>query len=269
MAAAERPQERRSLLPVDRRSTVPASAGSHLGRWRKTARAASAQADGDEGSGHACGGSRSSLAVFNSATSASISAACSVCQASTSGFAELRDLGKQVNAPEQDVDMLGLKDELPFCAVDEAVFHRVGDPNDGIETDDPRGSLERMGRAHERLDHLGRGRSSLERHQARRKRGGVALGLHAEELHHREAAEIAAHGPRLRSAVKTRCSSSRPTLRSFQDKTAWLNPTAGLTRVEGTLRHWLRGTSPNSQDLIRREGPGLGPVAVAQHDQPR
>ena len=30
-------------------------------------------------------------------------------------------------------------------------------------------------------------------------------------------------------------------LRPFQDKTAWLKPTAGLISVEGTLRHWLRG----------------------------
>ena len=31
-------------------------------------------------------------------------------------------------------------------------------------------------------------------------------------------------------------------LRPFHEKTAWLNPTAGLARVEGTARHWLRGT---------------------------
>ena len=44
------------------------------------------------------------------------------------------------------------------------------------------------------------------------------------------------------TAEKTRCSSSRPMLRPFHDRTAWLNPTAGLTRVEGTGPHWLRGT---------------------------
>ena len=61
---------------------------------------------------------------------ASISSACSVCQASTSGFAELGDLSKHVNAPEQDVDMFGLKDELSLLCLDEAVFHRVRHADD-------------------------------------------------------------------------------------------------------------------------------------------
>ena len=132
--------------------------------------------------------------------------------------------------------MLRLKDDLALLRRDEAVFHGVGDAHRGVETDDARGSLERMGRAHERLDQLRVWPMPFERHQSRGKRGGMALGLHAEELHHRETTQIATHGPRLRNAVKTRCSSSKPTLRPFQDKTAWLNPTVGLTRVEGTPR---------------------------------
>ena len=46
------------------------------------------------------------------------------------GFAELSDLGKHVNAAEQDVDMLGPKHELPLLCLDEAVFHRMRDAND-------------------------------------------------------------------------------------------------------------------------------------------
>ena len=129
---------------------------------------------------------------------------------------------------------------------DEAVLHRVGDPDRRIEPDDPRRPLERVGRPHQRLDHRGRGRRALQRHQARRERRGVALGLDAEEVHQREAAQVAAQvgsaGFPRRKAAKTRCSSSRPTLRPSQEKTAWLKPTAGLTRVEGTVPHWPRGT---------------------------
>ena len=57
-------------------------------------------------------------------------------------------------------------------------------------------------------------------------------------------------------------------LRPSQDNTAWLKPTAGLIKVEGTLRHWLRGirrtpttsSAANAQDSAR--------VSIAKHDQP-
>ena len=116
--------------------------------------------------------------------------------------------------------MLRLEDELPFLGGDEAVFHRMGHPHRGIETDDPCRPLERVGRSHQGLDHLGRRRRPLERHQARRQRRGLALRFHAEKLHHRESTQISAQCPRLRNAVKTRCSSSKPMLRSFHDRTA-------------------------------------------------
>ena len=59
-------------------------------------------------------------------------------------LAELRDLDQQVDAPEQDVDMLRLKDQFPFLRRDETVFHRVGDPDRGVEPDDPRRPFERV-----------------------------------------------------------------------------------------------------------------------------
>ena len=100
-----------------------------------------------------------------------MAAACSACQASTSGFSNLCDLCQQIHALKQDVNMLGLEDDLSLLRRDEAVFHCVGDPYRGIETDNPRSAFKRMCRAHEWLDDFGRGRSTLECHQARRKRG--------------------------------------------------------------------------------------------------
>ena len=82
-------------------------------------------------------------------------------------LSDLCNLDEQVHTPKQDVDMLGLKDELPFLCRDEAVFHRMRDPYGGIKTDNPRGSLQRVCCSHERLDRLGRGQSSLKCHQAR------------------------------------------------------------------------------------------------------
>ena len=135
-------------------------------------------------------------------------------------LAKLGDLDQKVDAAEQDVHMLRPEDQLAFLGRDEAVFHRVGDPHGGIETDDPAAPLSEWAARISGLDHFGRRPTSLERHQARRQRGGVALRLHAEELHHRESTQVAAQCPRLRNAAKTRCSSSKPMLRSFQDKTA-------------------------------------------------
>ena len=54
---------------------------------------------------------------------------------------ELRDLDQEVDAAEQDVDVSRLEDQLPFLGGDEAVFHRVGDPDGGVEPDDPRAPL--------------------------------------------------------------------------------------------------------------------------------
>ena len=44
-------------------------------------------------------------------------------------------------------------------------------------------------------------------------------------------------------------------LRPSQERTAWLKPTAGLIRVEGTLRHWLRGTrrTPTTSSAVNTQ----------------
>ena len=83
-------------------------------------------------------------------------------------LADLRDLHQEVDAPEQDVDVLRPEDQLALLGRDEAVLHRVGDPDRGIQPDDPRRPLQRVRRAHQGLDRLGRGRRALQRHQARR-----------------------------------------------------------------------------------------------------
>ena len=55
-------------------------------------------------------------------------------------FAELGDLGEQVDATEQHIDVLRPKHELP-SRLDKAIFHRMSHPDDWIEPDDACSSL--------------------------------------------------------------------------------------------------------------------------------
>ena len=86
----------------------------------------------------------------------------------------------------------------------------------------------------------------------------------------RKAPKSRVQAPSARSAAKTRCSSSRPTVRPSHERIAWLKPTAGLTRVEGTGPHWLRGTrrTPKTSSAPKAQAPRGGgrggrPVAAA------
>ena len=57
--------------------------------------------------------------------------------------------------------------ELAPLGGDEVVLQRVGDPDGGVEADDPRGPLERVRGPHQRLERRGRGRRrAFERQQA-------------------------------------------------------------------------------------------------------
>ena len=114
---------------------------------------------------------------------------------------ELRDPDQHIDAAEEDVHMPRPEGQLPLLGRDEAVLHRVGDPDGDVEPDDPRRPLERVGRAHQGLDDLGRGQRALQGHESRQQRGGVALRLHAEQLQKGESAQVAAHGRRLRITV--------------------------------------------------------------------
>jgi hypothetical protein len=92
-----------------------------------------------------------------------------------------RDLGPEGQRPEQDVDVHRLEDELSFLGRDEAVFHRVGDPDRGVEPDDPRRPAARSG-PRIKGSIISAEPMRPQGHQARRQRGGVALRLHAEQL---------------------------------------------------------------------------------------
>ncbi len=81
-------------------------------------------------------------------------------------LADLRDLHQEVDAPEEDVDVLRPEDQLALLGRDEAVLHGVGNPDRGVQPHDPRRPLQGVRRAHQGLDRLGRGRLALQRHQA-------------------------------------------------------------------------------------------------------
>ena len=105
---------------------------------------------------------------------------------------------------------------------DEAILERVGDPDRGVEAHDPGRPLERVRRPHQGFEGRRVDVRGLQRQQARGEERRLALHLAAEQLHHREAAEVVAHRPRPPSPARTLCSSRSPTLRSRQVKTAWL-----------------------------------------------
>ena len=84
---------------------------------------------------------------------------------------------------------------------DEAVFHRVGHAHADREADDARRAFERVGRAHARFELIGRGRIALERQQAGGQHLRLGLGLEAEQVEHRELAQVVGAHARLRFSV--------------------------------------------------------------------
>ncbi|MNR60694.1 hypothetical protein D3C85_1822420 [compost metagenome] len=59
--------------------------------------------------------------------------------------------------------MLGAQVQAPFLGADQAIFHHMRHADAGIDSDDPRGALERMRRAHARFEMVGLGRIALQR----------------------------------------------------------------------------------------------------------
>ena len=132
----------------------------------------------------------------------------------------LRDLHQQVHTYQKRVDVRRLKPDLAFLSRDQAIFHRVRHPHRRAQAHDPRRAFQRVRRAHQGLDHLGRRTSALQRHQALRQHSQPLFRLHVEQVHHRKTAQVVAHCPMLRKAAKTRCSSRKLTLRSSQETIA-------------------------------------------------
>ena len=62
------------------------------------------------------------------------------------------DRPEKIGSSQQHVGVLRTHLEEPLTGCHEDFLHGVGDPHGGIEADDSRGTLERMGRPHHRLD---------------------------------------------------------------------------------------------------------------------
>src|SRR5262249_47477486 len=146
----------------------------------------------------------------------------------------------------------------------------VGELNRRIDADDPRGPLERMGGPHQRLERFRTARARLQSDQTGGEGRGLALGLEPEQLHQGEAAEVVVHWPRLLSASKSRTSSSRPTHRPSQVKTAWLKLTNELASVEGTLLKRLgetRGT-PSTSSAVNAQDSACLRITIIRGSRP-
>jgi hypothetical protein len=97
---------------------------------------------------------------------------------------DVRRPGEEVHGLEEDVDVRGPDGERPALGLDEAIFQRVSDPDRGVEADDPRGPLERVGGAHQGFED-GRGSvGGLDVEKPFREEGRLALRFGAEQLHH-------------------------------------------------------------------------------------
>ncbi|MNQ61939.1 hypothetical protein D3C85_762630 [compost metagenome] len=78
--------------------------------------------------------------------------------------------------------MLRTQEQSPLLGTDQAIFHDVGNTDPGIHADNPRGALERMGRAHASFQMIGLGRVALQRQQAGAEDLGLGFGLQTEQL---------------------------------------------------------------------------------------
>ena len=85
-----------------------------------------------------------------------------------------------------------------FLRRDKAVFHHMGHADPDVEADDPRGPLQRMGRAHARLELIGRGGVPLERQQARGEHLRLRFRFNAEQIEQGKLTDIHAAQPRPR-----------------------------------------------------------------------
>ncbi|MNI18577.1 hypothetical protein D3C73_719910 [compost metagenome] len=118
------------------------------------------------------------------------------------------DTHQQVGALQQRVDVFGAQVEAAFLPTDQAVFHHMGDAHPGVDPHDTRRALERVSRAHARLEVIGLGRIALERQQAGAEHLGLGLGFQAEQLQQRGVAHLFGGHVRLRVTADSSCSSS-------------------------------------------------------------
>ncbi len=79
--------------------------------------------------------------------------------------------------------MFRLQVQAPFLGADQAILHHMGHAHPGVDPDNPRRALERVGGAHAGFKLVGLGRVTLQRQQAGAEDLGLGLGLQAEQLH--------------------------------------------------------------------------------------
>ena len=116
--------------------------------------------------------------------------------------------------------MLGLQVQAPFLRADQAIFHDMGNADPGLDPDNPRRALERVGRAHAGFQLIGLGRVTLQRQQTGIEHLGLGFGLQTEQLQQRGVAHLLGGHVRLRVIAPSNCSSSsQRRLRVFQCKT--------------------------------------------------
>ena len=139
---------------------------------------------------------------------------------------------------------------------DQDVFHGVGNPHRSIEADHPRGALDRMGGAHERLDPRAVVGVRLERDQAFVQDRRVGLHLGAKQRQQREVFRVTAHAKALcRRAMSSSGSSSATRAPSSSNSAlviAWRSP---VTVAGGgmSIRRGMRVTpSISSTGKIQR-----------------
>ncbi|MNO75825.1 hypothetical protein D3C76_668870 [compost metagenome] len=118
------------------------------------------------------------------------------------------DAHQQIGALQQRIDMLGAQQQAAFLGADQTIFHHMGDADSGVDTDDPRRTLERVRGTHARFKLIGLGRVALKRQQAGAQDLGLGFGLQAEQLQQRGVAHLLGGHVRLRVTADSSCSSS-------------------------------------------------------------
>jgi hypothetical protein len=117
------------------------------------------------------------------------------------GLRGVGNTGQQIGPRQQLVDLRGIERQVARLRGHEAVLHRMGHANAHVKTDDPGGAFERMSGTHADLELVGLSVIALEREQARRQDEGLGLDLLAEQIEHRELAQIWSAHARLRRSA--------------------------------------------------------------------
>jgi hypothetical protein len=113
---------------------------------------------------------------------------------------------QQIGAAEQDVQVRRPQAHPAVLSGHQRVFHGVGQLHGEVYADDAGGTLDRVGRPHERLDRRRLGGSALPLQQAPAEGGGVDAHLFPEQVHHRARTAVV-HRILVRKASNRRISS--------------------------------------------------------------